>query len=179
MAVDTLPTELKQLNRVDRSVFVVMDIEAQEKQNESIRRRMLDVKQMRIDQCPSNSPWIRPFRIHYQHDGEERDWDVVRAHNGVSIIVFNTSRKKLVFVKQFRPAFFYTFLPEKYGPVDLEKYPPTLGVTLELCAGIIDKDKPLVEIARDELREECGYDAPAEAFKHVITFRYVNDGSLF
>ncbi|XP_043255763.1 uridine diphosphate glucose pyrophosphatase NUDT14-like [Colletes gigas] len=155
-----------------------MDVKAQEKQNESIRQKMLDVRQMRIAECPSDSPWIRPVRIHYQHDGKERDWDVVRAHDGVSIIVFNTTRKKLVLVKQFRPAFFYTFLPEKRGSVDLERYPPTLGVTLELCAGIIDKDKPHVEIARDELREECGYDAPAEAFKYITTFSYVSTASF-
>ncbi|XP_053985364.1 uridine diphosphate glucose pyrophosphatase NUDT14-like [Hylaeus volcanicus] len=151
-----------------------MDVKTQEEQNESIRQRMLDVKEMRVGECPSDSPWIRPIRIYYQHDGVQRDWDVVRAHDGVSIIVFNTTRKKLVLVRQFRPAFFYTYLPEKRGSVDLQRYPPTLGVTLELCAGIIDKDKPLVEIARDELKEECGYDAPAEAFKLITTFRYTS-----
>lgn len=122
---------------------------------------------------------IRPVRIHYQQDGEQKVWDVVRAHDSVSIIVFNTSRKKLVFVRQFRPAFFYTFVPEKLGTVDLEQYPPSLGLTLELCAGIVDKDKSIVEIARDELREECGYEAPAEAFKTIVTFRFVDDSSLF
>nr|XP_033192718.1 uridine diphosphate glucose pyrophosphatase NUDT14-like [Bombus vancouverensis nearcticus] len=151
-----------------------MDIKAQEKQNKNIRRRILDVQQLRIAECPSDSPWIRPVRIHYQQDGEQKDWDVVRAHDGVSIIIFNISRKKLVFVRQYRPAFFYTFLPEKQGPVDLKQYPPSLGLTLELCAGIVDKDKPLVEIAKDEVREECGYEVPTDAFKYVITFRYVS-----
>ncbi|XP_076762302.1 uridine diphosphate glucose pyrophosphatase NUDT14 [Xylocopa sonorina] len=147
---------------------------AEGKEKEDIRQRMLDVREMRVGECPSDSPWIRPVRIHYQQDGERKDWDVVRAHDGVSIIIYNTSRKKLVFVRQFRPAFFYTFLPEKHGPVDLRQYPPTMGLTLELCAGIVDKDKPLVEIARDEVREECGYEAPAKDFKYIITFRYVS-----
>ncbi|CAK9814034.1 Uridine diphosphate glucose pyrophosphatase NUDT14 [Anthophora quadrimaculata] len=151
-----------------------MDVKAREKQNENIRKRMLDVKELCITDCPKESPWIRPVQIRYQQDGERKDWDVVRAHDGVSIIIYNTSRKKLVFVRQFRPAFFYTFLPEQCGPVDLNQYPPSLGLTLELCAGIVDKDKPLVEIARDEVREECGYEAPSEAFKYVITFRYVS-----
>ncbi|XP_029041322.1 uridine diphosphate glucose pyrophosphatase NUDT14-like [Osmia bicornis bicornis] len=151
-----------------------MDVKEQEKQNENIRQRILDVEQIRIAECPSNSPWIRPVRIHYQQDGHQRDWDVVRAHDGVSIVVFNTSRKKLVFVRQFRPAYFYTFLPEKHGPVDLKQYPPRLGLTLELCAGIVDKDKSLAEIAKDELKEECGYDAPLNSFEYVITFRYVS-----
>ncbi|KAF3427659.1 hypothetical protein E2986_10362 [Frieseomelitta varia] len=151
-----------------------MDIREQEKQNENIRQRMLDVQQLHITECPSDSPWIRPVRIRYQQDGEQKAWDVVRAHDGVSIIIFNISRKKLVFVRQYRPAFYYTFLPEKLGPVDLKQYPPSLGLTLELCAGIVDKDKSFVEIAKDEVREECGYEAPIEAFKYVITFRYVS-----
>ncbi|XP_017879821.1 uridine diphosphate glucose pyrophosphatase-like [Ceratina calcarata] len=151
-----------------------MDDKEQEKQNEIIRKRILDVQQIRVVECPSDSPWLRPVRMHYQQDGERKDWDMVRAHDAVSIIIFNTTRKKLVFVRQFRPAFFYTFVPEKRGPVDLQQYPPTLGVTLELCAGIVDKDKSLVEIARDEVREECGYEAPSEAFKYIITFRNVS-----
>lgn len=35
--------------------------------------------------------------------------------------------------------------------IDFEKYPPNLGITTELCAGIVDKDKSLVEIAREEV----------------------------
>ena len=151
-----------------------MDTNAQRKENENVRKRILDIQEFRVAECPPDSPWIRPARIHYQQDGEQKVWDVTRAHDSVSIIVYNTSSKKLVFVRQFRPSFYYTFLPEKRGTVDLEKYPLTLGFTLELCAGIVDKDKPLVEIARDELREECGFEAPPEAFKAITTFRSVS-----
>lgn len=151
-----------------------MDTKEREARNESLRKRMCDVREIRVGECPTDSPWVRPVRIHYVQDGKRRDWDVVRAHDGVSIIAYNTSRKRLVFVRQFRPASYYTFLPEKHGPVDLERYPTSGGITLELCAGIIDKDKPLVEIAQDELREECGYEAPADKFTKVITFRYVS-----
>jgi 8-oxo-dGTP pyrophosphatase MutT (NUDIX family) len=30
-------------------------------------------------------------------------------------------------------------------------------MTLELCAGIVDKSLSLVEIAQEEILEECGY----------------------
>jgi nudix-type nucleoside diphosphatase (YffH/AdpP family) len=40
-----------------------------------------------------------------------------------------------------------------------------------LCAGIVDKDLPLVEIAREELIEECGYNVPADRIEEVIRFR--------
>lgn len=146
----------------------------QEERNNTVRRRLLDVRDVRIGPLPKNSPWIRPVRMHYLQDGEPKVWDLMRSHDSVSIIVFNTSRRKLVFVKQFRPASYYACLPEKQDTVDVNRYPATLGLTLELCAGIIDKDKPIVEIARDELKEECGYEAPASAFTKIITYRYVS-----
>lgn len=53
----------------------------------------------------------------------------------------------------------------------LEKYPVSLAITDELCAGIVDKSKPLVEIAREEIIEECGYDVPMERIETVLTYR--------
>ena len=45
---------------------------------------------------------------------------------------------------------------------------PNDGITLELCAGIIDKaDKTRREIARMEIFEECGYDVPLEAVEEI------------
>lgn len=44
-------------------------------------------------------------------------------------------------------------------------------MTLELCAGIVDKDLSLVEIAREEVLEECGYDVPVERIEEIMTYR--------
>lgn len=52
-----------------------------------------------------------------------------------------------------------------------EKFPPANAITMELCAGIVDKDLTLVEIAREELIEECGYDIPSSRIEEVIRFR--------
>ncbi|XP_015589301.1 uridine diphosphate glucose pyrophosphatase-like [Cephus cinctus] len=142
-----------------------------EERNQSMRRRMLDLQEICIGPMPTDSPWVRPVRMHYLQDGQSKVWDLMRAHDSVSIIVFNISRKKLVFVRQFRPATYYSCLPERKDVVDLNQYPPSLGLSLELCDGIVDKDKPVVEIARDELREECGYEAPTSAFTKVLTYR--------
>lgn len=57
--------------------------------------------------------------------------------------------------------------------VDVEKYPPAIGITMELCAGIVDKDLPIIEIAREEVLEECGYDVPIERIEEVMTYRFV------
>lgn len=40
--------------------------------------------------------------------------------------------------------------------------PASCGFTYELCAGIVDKSQPIVEIAKAEVLEECGYDVPLE-----------------
>lgn len=53
----------------------------------------------------------------------------------------------------------------------MKKYPASLGVTLELCAGIVDKNKAMNEIAKEEVSEECGYDVPIENLHEVLTYR--------
>ncbi|KAG8287125.1 Nudix hydrolase 14, chloroplastic [Homalodisca vitripennis] len=60
---------------------------------------------------------------------------------------------------------------DRVSPIDTNKYPSSLGVTLELCAGIIDKDKPLEQIAREEILEECGYDVPLDKIKKIKNYR--------
>jgi UDP-sugar diphosphatase len=105
--------------------------------------------------------------------------DLVKAHDSVAIITFNTTRNKLVVVKQFRPAVYYgqicEYLETAGTPLDqaklVAKFPPKNAVTIELCAGIVDKDLPLVEIAREELIEECGYNIAADRIEEVIRFR--------
>ncbi|XP_012543195.1 uridine diphosphate glucose pyrophosphatase NUDT14-like [Monomorium pharaonis] len=143
---------------------------AQNDKNQIVRKKMLDLHNVRVGKVPQDSQWLRSIRLHFTQDGRSKTWDVIRIHDSVSIIVFNTTRRKLVFVRQFRPAVYYASLPEKQDVVDVERYPATLGLSLELCAGIVDKDKPLVEIAREELKEECGYEAPTSAFEQITTY---------
>lgn len=146
--------------------------ETQRQRNAVIRKKMLDIRDVDVVALPDDSPWLRPVRITYLQNDNRKVWDVMRAHDSVMIVVFNVTRKKLVFVRQFRPASYYSYLPEKkQKQVELDKYPPTKGLTIELCAGIVDKNLSLVEIASEELKEECGYEAPASAFTEIITYR--------
>ncbi|CAG0897854.1 unnamed protein product [Cyprideis torosa] len=105
-------------------------------------------------------------------NGKPRLWDMVAVHDSVSILIYNKTRSKFVFVRQFRPAVYYNSIPpEDREKIDTEKYKPELGVTMELCAGVVDKDKPLVEIAREEILEETGYDVPVERLQKIMTCR--------
>lgn len=60
----------------------------------------------------------------------------------------------------------------KGGPIDTAKYPGSLGLTLELCAGIIDKSalSPM-ETMQEEILEECGYRVPLSNIQKVTSFR--------
>lgn len=58
--------------------------------------------------------------------------------------------------------------PEK---LDFGKYPPKDALTIELCAGIVDKSKPLVQIAQEEIEEECGYYVPVDRIEAIMTYR--------
>ena len=63
----------------------------------------------------------------------------MKVHDSVSIVLYNKTRGKLIFVKQFRPA---VYLASAYDDPLSQKRKETnvSGYTLELCAGIIDKE---------------------------------------
>ncbi|XP_031437298.1 uridine diphosphate glucose pyrophosphatase NUDT14 isoform X2 [Clupea harengus] len=50
--------------------------------------------------------------------------------------------------------------------------PVSVGVTYELCAGLVDKPNlTLEEIARQEVLEECGYDVPVTKLRKITSYR--------
>jgi len=59
-------------------------------------------------------------------------------------------------------------------------------LTIEFCAGIVDKNKSLEEIAVDEVREECGYEVKVSDMEKIIScrlysfvFKIINTKSMF
>lgn len=55
--------------------------------------------------------------------------------------------------------------------IDTEKFNLSNGYSLELCAGIVDKNCQVDEIAKDEILEECGYDVPLTSLRKLFSFR--------
>ncbi|VDN98890.1 unnamed protein product [Rodentolepis nana] len=144
------------------------------------------IENVEVSALTEKSNFITPFRIHYRKNGVNRIWDGVKAHNGVLILLYHRERKCFVFVKQFRPVVYYAKLRKQEGenaasvasaphtPIGTDGKPivlPTsLGETLELCAGIVDKaDKSLEEIASIELHEECGYRVDPSRLRKITT----------
>lgn len=101
------------------------------------------------------SDFIKPKRMRYTQEGQTKLWDMVDVHDSVAIILYHEEHQALVVVRQFRP------------PVYLKN---SDGFTYELCAGIVDKEKSLIEIAHEEILEECGYHVPLESIERITSF---------
>lgn len=115
---------------------------------------MYKIEKIILEPC-SDSAYVKLERMHYSQDGVAKSWDIAQVHDSVAIMLYHTERDAFVLVKQFRP------------PVYLKN---DNGFTFELCAGIVDKSKSLVEIAREEIHEECGYDVSAEDIRQITSF---------
>ena len=104
--------------------------------------------------------FIKPQLVSFTRDGDTMEWETIKTHDSVHILVENREDGTLIFVKQVRV------------PV-LARNPGTDGVVVECCAGIIDKYPELEEserahrIAREEIREELGYDTLLSDIKPV------------
>lgn len=105
---------------------------------------------------PLHDPhFIRTALARYEQNGIPKSWEIVEAHDSVAILIYHVQKEVFVLVKQFRPAVYLN---------------NNDGHTVELCAGIVDKDMPLVQIAVEEIEEECGYSVPLEAMERVTAF---------
>jgi len=102
-----------------------------------------------------NPKFISTSLAKFTHNGKKRDWEIVQAHDSVAILVYHTQKDAFILVKQFRPA---VYLNNQEG------------MTIELCAGIVDKALSLVEIAMEEVEEECGYKVSVESIEKITSF---------
>ena len=107
----------------------------------------------------ANKKFIKPQSLYYQLGEKEKRWDLVKSHDSVAILLFEPNEAYFLLVKQFRP------------PVYLND---TDGYTYELCAGIVDKDKSLVEIIYEEAIEECGITLDQSKIQKITSFYTVN-----
>lgn len=64
---------------------------------------MEHLSDVRYGPLPEDSPYVKPLRVYFNQNGKERIWDIIKIPDSVSIVIFNVTRKVLVFVKQFRP----------------------------------------------------------------------------
>jgi len=106
-------------------------------------------------QVLDNPKFISPSLATFIHNGKPRDWEIVQAHDSVAILIYHKTQNTFVLVKQFRPAVYLN---------------NDDGMTVELCAGIVDKELTLAQIAQEEIEEECGYKVAVESIEEITSF---------
>lgn len=99
--------------------------------------------------------FVHPVKVTFTQNGKDKTWEAVRSHDSVAILLYHEEKNAFLLVKQFRV------------PVYLNDSSKTF--TYELCAGLVDKDKSLVEIAKEEIDEECGYNVPIEDIQKITS----------
>jgi len=115
---------------------------------------MKKIENITLEPC-SSSDFVKVERMHYTQEGVQKSWDLAQVHDSVAILIYHKGREAFVLVKQFRP------------PVYLKN---SDGFTHELCAGIVDKELSLVEIAQEEILEETGYAVKRERIEKITSF---------
>jgi len=100
--------------------------------------------------------FIKPIEIHYTQKGIKKRWEAVLSHDSVAILLYHKDKDAFVLVKQLR--------------VTVLNKNPKDGYMYELCAGIVDKNCSLEQIAKEEILEECGYDVPLEKIEKISSF---------
>ncbi|KLD99756.1 NUDIX domain-containing protein [Aliarcobacter butzleri] len=103
-----------------------------------------------------DTKFIKPLKVTFNLNGKRKTWEAVRSHDSVSILLYHTQKNAILLVKQFRV------------PVYLNDKSQTF--TYELCAGLVDKEKSLEEIAIEEIDEECGYEVNKKYIQKVTSF---------
>ncbi len=115
---------------------------------------MSEIRNISLDEC-TNSNFVTLKRMKYTQKGVDKVWDLAEVHDSVAILIYHKEKNSFIIVKQFRP------------PVYLKNGD---GYTYELCAGIVDKNLSLKEIAREEILEECGYDVEVKRIEKISSF---------
>jgi len=103
----------------------------------------------------TNAKFISTSLATYSQNGIKKDWEIVQAHDSVAILIYHKEKNSFILVKQFRPAVYLN---------------NNDGITVELCAGIVDKELSLLQIAQEEVEEECGYEVSLESIEKITSF---------
>jgi len=118
------------------------------------------IKDFKIDKL-IDTKFVHPVKLTYNQNGIEKSWEAVQSFDSVAVLLYHEEKNSFLLVKQFRPPVFLN---------DSSKL-----CTYELCAGIVDKDTSLEQIAKEEIDEECGFDVPLKNIEKITSF-YTNVG---
>ncbi|EGT35858.1 hypothetical protein CAEBREN_11650 [Caenorhabditis brenneri] len=124
------------------------------------------------------SKYQKGLEMSYAIDEKQHHCEFNMKMGSVAILIFHKEIEQFLLVRQFRPAIFTATvanLPENIGKefdkIEWSNYSPEVGYTMELCAGLIDKEGLTPrQIASEEIAEECGYRVDPDNLIHINTF---------
>lgn len=105
--------------------------------------------------------YIKPLELRYKQNEKIKRWEAIQQHDSVAVLLYHTQKDAFLLVKQFRPPVYMCDTKKKH--------------TYELCAGILDKELSLKQIASEEIDEECGYKVAPKEIEKITSF-YTNVG---
>lgn len=103
----------------------------------------------------NDAKFVKTALARYEQNGVSKTWEVVQAHDSAAVLIYHEEKNIFVLVRQFRPAVYVH---------------NNDGMSVELCAGIIDKEMTLEQIVQEEIEEECGYSVPLGEIKKITSF---------
>jgi UDP-sugar diphosphatase len=111
---------------------------------------LFDITDVRLEDCP-DPRWVsKAYQCNYTLRGRRVASEIGFSKDAVCVLLFNTTRKVFVFIRQFRPS---VYVAQCRGDaavgstIDVEKHPPGRAVTLELCGGMVDKPGKDVKVS--------------------------------
>lgn len=121
------------------------------------------VKNIKKELLSDNWYTLNKYTFDYQKDDgnwQEQQREAYDRGNGAAILLYNTKRETVVLTRQFRMPTYIN------GNED--------GMMIEVCAGLLDGDKP-EDCIRKETEEETGY--KIDTIKRVME-TYMSPGSV-
>jgi UDP-sugar diphosphatase len=102
------------------------------------------------------SQYLFPYLATYNQGSKQKTWEIVKVGDSVAILLYHQQKDAFVVVKQFRP------------PVYANGHKN--GMSVELCAGLVDKPLSLEQIVIEEVEEECGYKITSKDIQKITSF---------
>merc|ERR1711935_123758 len=148
-----------------------------------LKSTMEDVKDLSV----TLTKWHKyspQYKVELTKNGNKMDRTVVMNYPSVAVVIFNKTRQKLVLIKQFRIQHMFASIRENVlEPTaddhqkmnEICKDVTDVGLKgiadFEICAGLCDKEgKSDLEIAVEEVEEECGYKVHPDQMELVQKF---------
>ena len=106
----------------------------------------------------TNPKFIKTELLKCEREGQEFLWERIKFQDSVHVLIDNVETREIILVKQVRI------------PV-LVNDDSQNGEIIEVCAGLVDKDVTIQQIAKEEVLEECGYDIPVDDLEFLKSMK--------